>query len=375
MSTKIKFKGDVPEYARSGSITTIPELIMAVTKDARAIKTAKKELITEEVGRCVVTRSPKLIEYIPNEVLTKVVCLLAAQIYAANLSEPGKGEDFLAYIPENLRTDDVIIAAVKACHLSILNIEKSRYNLNFVKRMINVNPNAIFAIPKEFLVKEVYKLAVERDGRLLRIVPDYIRDDEIIRAALKQNGQAILIDRANGGKLYQNPSYLAIAMESSPPIGKKPEFWQNREFAMALLKENPFLIKEIPAGFSDDEIVDYAVGKSVLVLNTLDASYVSEHLITRHKQAIIEILNIGTADNFQDQTSEPGLPVFSELLLKKMVTYHPDLVSEIRNYDTFTSIASWMGIEYTIDSDNVRDQTAETHEDASIEQDDGPSFS
>lgn len=119
--------------------------------------------------------------------------------------------------------EDILLAAVRSCpQAAALASPDLLSNRDWVCRVIDCNPQSILFLPLDCILPQggdeldergpAFR-AIERDGLLIREIPDHFRSPSLIRLALQQNGRALAyLDEEGRG----NEEWVRIAMEQNP---------------------------------------------------------------------------------------------------------------------------------------------------------------
>ncbi|MDR2584134.1 MAG: DUF4116 domain-containing protein [Fibromonadaceae bacterium] len=143
-------------------------------------KLIPKKFRTPKVYHAAVKQDNSALKYVPEHLKIKV-CLFALG---------HKHDSVFMYMPKKLKTPEVCLAAVKCCCSNLKYVPKALRNQEVCLAAANSPANDLEDIlkyvPKGFK-SQVCKIAVQKDGWLLRFVPNALKTPEICLAAVKNN--------------------------------------------------------------------------------------------------------------------------------------------------------------------------------------------
>jgi len=201
-SSAIQF---VPENERIYEIC-----LAAVQRDSRALQFVPRleyvfpEERRNEIYLVAVEKNGLVLEYVPKEKRIYEICLAAVQMDSRALN----------YVPENERIYEICLAAV----------QRDSRALQFV-------PMLEYVFPEERR-KEIYLVAVEKNGLVLRYVPEEKKTIGICLASVKNNGLA---------------------------LGYVPEETRKYQICLAAVKNNGLALQYVPEGIKSNSICQIAV--------------------------------------------------------------------------------------------------------------------
>jgi hypothetical protein len=116
-----------------------------------------RKIATEAEALALLKKYPKRFKYLPEELKTAKICLIAVQ----------KDGFALHYVPEAVKTEEICLAAVNECG----------YMLEYV--------------PKALKTEDICVAAVKQDSRALEYVPEALKTEDMCVAAVKQDSDAL----------------------------------------------------------------------------------------------------------------------------------------------------------------------------------------
>ncbi len=346
----VKFQGVVPDYVLAGLTKNNADLMSLVEKDAGYIKGLDPNLISYEMAKYVLSIDPNFIEYIPEAILDEQTCYQAAKDFIRNSREFIKSsvpvEDFLEKIPQDFWSHRVVLECAKA-NVKSIHLLGERLTPEFVLQLSQANINVIKALPIEYQTKPAWMYALNRDGMLLRYVPEAIKDDDLIKVALSACGYA-LKDLINSNDQLEyltkvKPEYLRLAMKSAPYVVRDVEFWISAPVTKEVLKIDPMCIRFIPLHYLirvDRDDIKIAMDTNVACLRWLPEPCISRDLVKTYRGGIISLLNTTNVDDNVRLGSST---------VNKIVEIDPDLLVEVRDFKLFKAAAKHIGVEFSIE--------------------------
>jgi len=191
---KIKFVEEFPHLFKFIVDKTEELCKIAVVKDGSALRIVPTELKTPELCRLAVENDRSAIESVPDELRTPELCYLAME----------KDGWMLFYVPEKLKTPEMCRLAVENCGWALQYVPDQ---LKTPEMCISAMKNApVFRfVPKELRTQEICKLvyepllkypemcrlAVEKNGLGLQLIPEDLKTPELCRLAVENNGLAL----------------------------------------------------------------------------------------------------------------------------------------------------------------------------------------
>jgi len=102
-----------------------------------------------------------------------------------------------------LLTDEIIKFAVEKDGLLLKYVPEDKMTNEIIKFAIKKDSYVLLYVPKNKLTDEIIKFAVETDGRALEYIPDDRKTEEIIKIAVQQNRLALEFVRLSKEKLIE----------------------------------------------------------------------------------------------------------------------------------------------------------------------------
>jgi len=148
------------------------------------LKLIPKKFRTPKVYYAAVKQDNSTIKYVPKDLKIQV-CLNALG---------HKHDSVFMYMPKKLKTPEVCLAAVKCCCSNLKYVPKALRNREVCIATANSPANDLEDIlkyvPKGFK-SQVCKIAVQKDGWLLRFVPNALKTTAVCLVAVENNGSAL----------------------------------------------------------------------------------------------------------------------------------------------------------------------------------------
>ena len=184
-----------------------------VRRDGRALRYVPRNLRTRELCMEAVRQYGRTLEFVPNDLRTLELCMAAvrqnggALFYVSRnlrtrdlcLEAVGQNGRALRSVPENLENyQEICLEAVRQNGLALDYVPENLENYQrLCLEAVRQDGLALEYVPRNLRTRELCMEAVGKDGRALRHVPDDIKeskqrkDQEIVKAAVKQNLEAI----------------------------------------------------------------------------------------------------------------------------------------------------------------------------------------
>ena len=148
-----------------------PELCwLAVENDRSAIASVPDELKTPELSRLAVEKYGLMLYHIPENMITPEMCRLAVE-------NDGWA---LQYVPDQLKTPEMCLSAVKNGPV-----------FRFVPKELRTQEICKLVYEPMLKCPEFCRLAVEKNGLGLQLIPEDLKTPELCLLAVKQNGAAL----------------------------------------------------------------------------------------------------------------------------------------------------------------------------------------
>lgn len=226
----------------------------------------------------ILKTSPHAIKYMPPEILTQEMCLVAVRNGAplSYIPEPLRDQEVciaavehrglaacsvLSHIPESLKTPELYMAAMKNWgYYALEHVPKEMISLEMCLEAVKHNTGAIKFVPAEMRTYEIYLAAVKRDyyaflevpnsfqtpemclaavtgnGCGIKYIPDAKCTMEVRMAAVKQNGMALEVMRSH----HKTPEICLIAVRDCGANALKhvPEEMRTPEICIAAIESD-----------------------------------------------------------------------------------------------------------------------------------------
>ena len=141
------------------------------------------------------------------------------------------------------------------------------------KLAVQQNGKILEYIPKHLITKELCELAVKQNGIALEYVPKHLKTKELYELAVQSNGIALeyVIEKYRTQELYE----LAIKQNGSV-LNYVPEKLKTPELCKIAVQQNGFALKWIPDKFRAKELCEIAVQQ-----NGMSIEYVPDEFLTK----------------------------------------------------------------------------------------------
>lgn len=149
------------------------DMFLELLEDGAKINLKKipREFINEDISHSLFKKDKSYFETIPDEHKTYDMCLLAIKESSQNI----------LYVPKEFQTFDLIKMVLDDDWRKISSINVKCLTEEIITYAINKNGLAISGIPKEMRTKELSELAVKRNVKAFRFIPEQFKTKELCR--------------------------------------------------------------------------------------------------------------------------------------------------------------------------------------------------
>jgi hypothetical protein len=213
-----------------------------------------EELRTPEICLAAVKQDGSALYYVPEKFKTP-------EIYRAAVNQNGLA---LKYVPEQFKTPEIYLAAVKQNGLALAYVPEELRTPEIYLAAVNQNGFALTYVTKELRTPEIYLDAVKHTGLALAHVPEQLRTPEMCLAAVKQNGLS-LVHVPEQFKTLE--ICLAAVKQTGDALKQVPEESRTLEICLAAVKQSGVALVHVPEQFKTPEMCLAAVKRSGLALS------------------------------------------------------------------------------------------------------------
>jgi hypothetical protein len=146
---------------------------------------------TPETALEAVQEHGLMLEFVPEELRTYEICLAAVQAH------PHRSGCLLRFVPEELRTYEICLAAVQKDGFSLQFVPEKLRTYEICLAAVQAHPHRsgclLRFVPEELRTYEIYLAAVQKNAGVLQIVPEAVQmnNPAICLAAVQRNGMAL----------------------------------------------------------------------------------------------------------------------------------------------------------------------------------------
>ena len=170
-SGAIDFEKDIPDEVKTAEIC-----LAAVKENGMGLSAVPKDIRTKEICLAALANAPgngygiSLIEYVPTELLSEELCIAAVKHLGCALGN----------IPNEFKTPEVCLTAVQNAKNNGKHPDDHPYSDQILTK-----------VPEQLLTYELCLAAVKHSGRAIAYVPENFITKELCMEAVKEYGEAL----------------------------------------------------------------------------------------------------------------------------------------------------------------------------------------
>ena len=237
-----------------------------VTHDGWALEYVPENLKTTEVCLAAV-RSDSFgdtLKHVPEALRTEELCLIAVRSRGSNLE----------YVPTHIKTMAFYLEMVKSRTWMFRHVPENFRTADFCLEAVKHTKGlALEHMPKQLITAELCLEAVKHDGRILRYVPGSIKTEEMCLAAKEINAKTPETTSDMG--IISGAISVSVGNAELPKLEVTSEEQKTPEICLEAVKRNGALLEYVPEELRTAEICLEAVKSNRWALE-----YVPEELIT-----------------------------------------------------------------------------------------------
>ena len=227
-------------------ITTVEEALAAVKWNGGALKNVPEELKTAEVCLEAVKKDADALAFVPENLKTAEICLEAIKKDAdalpyvpwgqLNLTDPAKAspKEFNAACFKAMKHDIVAFRYIQYVPEKFIMESFKEYHAICLKEMKRHGSNFQY-LPKNLMTEEICLAAVYNDNRMLPDLPENIKTPEFCLKLMKQNGKAL---EYVPEKLRTTELCLVAVKENGMAIKYVPKKLRTAEMCLKAVENN-----------------------------------------------------------------------------------------------------------------------------------------
>ena len=226
---------------------------MIVRQSGFMLYNVPKEFHTPNLHELAVQQNVSNFYYVPEEKRT-------AAIYKLAVKQRGL---FLGYVPADLITEELCQLATETDYLRIGELINSLPEPLHTQAKAKMRPykpeynysRALSYLPARLLKLKQCQLAVQREGgRALEFIPEHLRTRELCELAMKQDSRAF----AFVPKEKRTPELCLLAVKQDGYVLEDvpKEYFQDRDFCLAMVKTCGIALAQAPAHLIDQSFFD-----------------------------------------------------------------------------------------------------------------------
>ena len=249
-------------------------------------------------------RNGRTLQYLPDNLRTEAVCLAAV----------GKNGHALAYVPKPLRAEAMCLAAIGSNGLALSHVPEHLRTEALCIAAIGRNGRALEYVPEPLRTEAICTVAVEQYGYALACVPEHMRTEAICLTAVGGHGGALQFVPE---PLRTEAVCLAAVCSDGWVLQYVPEPLRTEAICLAAVSRNGWVLAYVPEPLLTEALCIAAVGK-----NTQALPFVPEHL---RAEVISLTAVIRDEEKSVSGTVETNIPKSHDLVLAGLEYYFKNL--------------------------------------------------
>jgi hypothetical protein len=205
----------------------------------------------------------EMIEYIPKNKINYELCLNEVQHNGL----------MLKFVPENLKDDELCLISIKQNQDAIKflpNIWMPKTS-EWIVKIAKIDSYLFDLIPDKLKNKDMYKIAIEKNGLLLKKFPKDMKSRDICIRAVEKNGLAF---KHVPIELRDREMCIRAVEKNGLSLQHVPIELRDREMCMRAIKKNGLSLKHVPIELRDREMCMKAIERNNLASKHVPTEYV-----------------------------------------------------------------------------------------------------
>jgi len=307
-------------------IKTEEEALTAIKEHGgRMLEFVPDNLKTEEMCLLAVQEAGYVLEFVPEDLKTEEICLAAVQLSSSALE----------YVPGHMQTEEILLAVVQDDGCSLEYVPKHLKTEAICLAAVQNDGYALEYVPKHLRTEAICLAAVQKSP-MLDYVPNDMKTMEVCLAAVKNDKYAMdhvpdvlkrKVEKAlqggsdgdDDGEIKSEEDAMNFVRKNPSDFLQIPEQWRTTEFCFAVIKENYRALEYIPDNLKTEEMCLAVMHKWGMLLQ-----YVPDNLKTE-EICLAAIKQSGAALQYvPDNLKTSGFYLAAVKLSGNALQYVPD---------------------------------------------------